>query len=254
MTYLTIFQLDKFQSAISFDTKAKAESFIKSCAEVAHTKALKNNETDSYLLAMNTGQELTASIQEVDALVKYEISYEKNGEHIETSYYATREEAVKAAKKIIDDLDYSASPEENYYGNWNIDNSEQNLKVNIKLKLVLLGTERENVIESYNCYDMKYAAAHFDEILAQYALVEKVVKAVTVKDARKRGLTNLGVGAAIAIVGLILTYLSYSNTRPGERYTIYTGLIAIGIVDAVIGLYYLINPKAALPKDKKKKK
>lgn len=253
MKYLTIFQMDKFQSASGFDTKAKAEAFVKSCAESAKTKALKNNETDDYILTMNNGQELCASIKEVDTLIKYELSYDKNDERIETSYYETRDAAVSAAKKILDDLDFSASPEENHYGCWNIDNTEQNLKVRLSLKLVLMGVERENVIESYNCYDMKYAASHFDEISAQYQLVEDVTKTVVVKEARKRGLKNLGIGAAIAIAGLIFTAISYSNAKPGGTYTVYTGIIAIGVIDAVVGLYYLINPKAALPKDKKKK-
>lgn len=253
MKYLTIFQMDKFQSAIGFDTKEAAEKFIKDCATAGKTKALKNNETDEYILAMNDGKELCASIKEVDTLIKYEITYDKNGERVETSYYDTREAAVKAAKKIIDDLDYTASEEENHYGHWSIDNSEQNLKVNVQLKLVLMGAERQNVIEAYNCYDMEYAASHFDEIAAEYALVEKVTATVTVKEARKRGIKNLCIGLAIAAAGLIFTGLSYSNAKPGGTYTVYTGVIAIGVIDAFVGLYYIINPKAALPKDKKKK-
>lgn len=253
MKELAIFQMDKFQSAIGFDTKAEAEKFINSCAAAAKTKALKNTETDEYILAMNNGKELRASIKAVDTLIKYEISYNKNGEHIETSYYNTREDAVKAAKKIIDELDYTASAEENHYGRWTIDNAEQNLKVSISLKLVLMSAERENVVETYNCYDMEYAASHFDEIAAEYALVERVTASVTVKEARKRGIKNLCIGAAIAVAGLIFTGISYSNARPGGKYTIYTGLIAIGVIDALVGLYYIINPKAALPKDKKKK-
>lgn len=253
MNYLTIFQMDKFQSAISFSTKKKAEDYIKTCATAGKTKALKNHESDDYLLDMSNGRELKVSIREIDALVKYELTYDKNDERVETSYYETRESAVTAAKKILDDLDYSASDEENYYGHWSIDNPEQKLKVRVNLHLVIVGTEHDNVIESYNCYDMKYAASHFDEIIAEYELVEDVTKTVVVKEARKRGLKNLGIGAAIAIAGLIFTGISYNTAKPGEKYTIFTGVIAIGIVDALFGLYYLINPKAALPKDKKKK-
>lgn len=253
MNYLTIFQMDKFQSAMSFSSQKKAEDFINECATAAKAKALKNNETSSYILTLSDGKELNASIQAVDTLVKYELTYDKNDERVETAYYETRTAAVTAAKKILDQLDYSASAEENHYGHWSINNAEQNLKVRINLKLVLVSAEHDNVIESYNCYDMKYAAEHLDEIAAEYALVENVTKTVVVKEARKRGLRNLGIGAAIAIAGLILTAISYNNAKPGERYTVYTGIIAIGVVDALIGLYYLINPKAALPKDKKKK-
>lgn len=253
MKYLAIFEVDKFQSALGFDSESQAEDYIKTCATAAKTKALQNNETNTYILTMNDGKELNASIKPVDTLIKYEITYDKNDERIETSYFETREAAVKAAEKILDDLDYSASAEEGHYGHWTVDNAEQNLKVRIKLKLTLVGAERKNVIEAYNCYDMKYAAAHFDEIMAEYKLVENVTKTVVVKEARKRGIKNLIIGLAIAAVGGIISLISYNNARPGERYTIYTGIIAIGIVDACVGLYYLINPKAALPKDKKKK-
>ncbi len=62
----------------------------------------------------------------------------------------------------------------------------------------------------------------------------------------KRGLINLLVGAGIAALGGILSFVSY-NAKPGESYTIYTGIIVIGIIDAICGIYYLIRPSAALP-------
>ena len=64
-------------------------------------------------------------------------------------------------------------------------------------------------------------------------------------------------GPGIAALGGILSFVSYNNAKPGESYTIYTGIIVIGIIDAICGIYYLIrpsqlflkinNPIAALP-------
>lgn len=66
---------------------------------------------------------------------------------------------------------------------------------------------------------------------------------------RKRGIKELLSGAGIAIVGGVATYLSYSTARPGGSYTVYTGIIAIGVIYAFKGLYDIAFP-AGLGKKK----
>lgn len=116
-----------------------------------------------------------------------------------------------------------------------------------------MGSEDENVVASYDSADMQAFCKNFDQEVTTLAAANQVENAELLKSGRKKGLINLGVGAAIAIVGALISYASYSNAKPGQTYTVYTGIIAIGVIDAVCGLYYLINPKATLPKDKKKK-
>lgn len=63
--------------------------------------------------------------------------------------------------------------------------------------------------------------------------------------ARKRGIKELLAGVALAAVGGIATAASYNSARPGETYTVYTGVIALGVVYACIGLWHVASPKVA---------
>lgn len=254
MKYLAVFQLDDFQSATDFASKAKAEEYITTIAKAARAKALKNNETDDFLITIaDNAASLTAKITPVDTTIKYRLAYYKNGELLETSHFDQRKAAVQRADQILDELGYEAAADEDALGHWQIANHEQNLAVDIKLQLVLVGSD-DHIVESYNAADMKYVCQNFTAIQAQLAATDAIATQASLQDARKKGLTNLGIGLAIAAVGAIISLISYNSARPGERYTIYTGIIVIGIIDAICGIYYLINPKAALPKDKKKRK
>lgn len=257
MKYLTIFQLDNFESATSFTSKQSAVKHIQDCATAAKTKALENREDSTYLLEIKTHdnqtKELKVVLKPVDTNVQYELTYEKNGQPEDTTYYSTRKAVVGQANKILDQLGYDASPAENRAGKWTINNPEQNLTVNLNARLVVMGSENENVVASYDSVDMLAFCKDFDAEVATLHQARQTEKTELLQSGRKKGLTNLGIGAAIALVGVLLSVASYTNAKPGQSYTVYTGLIVVGVIDAICGLYYLINPKATLPKDKKKK-
>lgn len=59
---------------------------------------------------------------------------------------------------------------------------------------------------------------------------------------RKKALKEFLIGAAVAAAGGIATAVSYNSARPGGSYTVYTGLIALGIVYAIKGLWGIIFP------------
>lgn len=61
-------------------------------------------------------------------------------------------------------------------------------------------------------------------------------------EGRKKALKEFLIGAGVAAVGGIITFISYSTAKPGERYTIFTGIIALGMVYAVHGLYRMAFP------------
>lgn len=48
-------------------------------------------------------------------------------------------------------------------------------------------------------------------------------------------------GIAIAIIGCVLTYLSYNSASPGGRYYVCTGLILLGIYMLIRGIAQLIR-------------
>ncbi len=59
---------------------------------------------------------------------------------------------------------------------------------------------------------------------------------------RKRGLIEIAAGVGLAAIGGLATAASYNAARPGESYTVYTGIIALGVVYACKGLYDAIFP------------
>lgn len=68
-------------------------------------------------------------------------------------------------------------------------------------------------------------------------------KVTTKASARKRGLIEFAAGAGLAAIGGIATMASYNAARAGETYTVYTGVIALGVVYAAIGLWHVAFPK-----------
>ncbi len=67
---------------------------------------------------------------------------------------------------------------------------------------------------------------------------------------RKRGIKEILGGVAITAVGGIMTAASYNAAKPGQSYTVYTGIIALGIVYAFKGIFDVVFP-AGLGKGKK---
>ncbi len=63
-----------------------------------------------------------------------------------------------------------------------------------------------------------------------------------VKSVRKRGIKELIGGVVVAVVGAVASYASYNMAKAGETYTVYTGIIVLGIVYAFKGVYDLAFP------------
>lgn len=59
---------------------------------------------------------------------------------------------------------------------------------------------------------------------------------------RKRGIKELIGGIVVAAIGGIVSFMSYSTAKVGERYHIYTGVIALGVVYAIKGLIDIAVP------------
>lgn len=66
---------------------------------------------------------------------------------------------------------------------------------------------------------------------------------------RKRGLAEIIGGAALAAIGGIASMVSYNNAKAGQTYTVYTGIIALGVVYAIKGIYDVAFPAGFGKKD-----
>ena len=258
MKYLTVFKINSFEAAEAFSSKAAAEKFIHDCAKAAKTKAFKNQEGENYIITVNDkegkSRDVSVEIQPIDAKLKYALNYDQNGQHVETSFHPTRKSLVARAQKILDGFDFEATAEETVAGKWTIEDAEQPLSVALTAKIATVGSENDNIIAEYANPDLKAYFKKIDAMLAQLALEEAAQNVADLQAARKKGLANLGIGIAIAAAGALLSYFSYQTSRPGEKYTVFTGLIVVGIIDALCGIYYIIRPKAALPKQKNSQK
>ena len=65
----------------------------------------------------------------------------------------------------------------------------------------------------------------------------------TDKDARKRGIKELIGGVVVAAAGGVASFASYNMAKAGETYTVYTGIIVLGIAYAIKGVIDIAFPK-----------
>lgn len=252
MKYLTIFQSDKLTAASSFTSHKLAVDYINNCAKAADARALENNENGTFLIESKKDNQsiFTVKIEPVDTEVKYELT-SNDGSKTETTYYTTRKALIDKVHETLDGYGFDASTEEDTTGEWSVRSSERNLNLTLSAKLTVMA-DGDTVVSSYQSCDMLAFSKNITANLAKVDQDNTILTADQLKAGRKKGLVNLCIGLAIAAVGGLMSYVSYSNARPGEKYTIYTGFIAIGVIDAICGLYYLINPKATISKNKKK--
>ncbi len=100
---------------------------------------------------------------------------------------------------------------------------------------------KQNIIEEFACMDMRRVFSSADARQAKE--LESVYPILRAKAAK-----IIGLGIVFLLIGGALTGMSYQGTKPGNRFTVFTGLIFVGIYDIVRGLYYLANPKAMIKK------
>lgn len=60
--------------------------------------------------------------------------------------------------------------------------------------------------------------------------------------ARKKAVKEFAIGLAAAALGAGISFASYSSAKPGGTYTVYTGVIVLGVVYACKGLFGLVFP------------
>ena len=113
---------------------------------------------------------------------------------------------VERAHVILDELGYDASTEEDRAGKWSINNPDQNLVLNLNANLVVMGSDNENVVATYGAADIQSFCKNFEQ---EVSTLNQAEKSEQLKAGRKKGLINLGIGAAIAIVGALVSYASY---------------------------------------------
>ena len=122
MKYLAIFQLAGSESAASFTSKKAAEEFIKTCATLAKAKLTTLDDTYTLRTSRKNPIEITASVSPIDTTIEYQLTHDRDGATLDTTYYTTRRSAVSAAHKILDQLGFVAGSGEDEAGTWAVNN------------------------------------------------------------------------------------------------------------------------------------
>ena len=167
MKYVVIYNLDSVKSALSFDSHNDAVDYINSCSNYAgdNMREMSSINADSHRMTLKNGKIIKISIEEYpDSKVRFDLSYDKNGRHIETRRFTKRRLAVNFANKILDDLDCHADENEDEFGEWSVDDPERNLRAHIGMNLVILGAKESS---DYDTLDIKSTASS-DEVKQAY--------------------------------------------------------------------------------------
>lgn len=312
MKYLVIYHLENVKSALCFDSHDDAVDYINACSKNAddNMREMTSVSADLHEMTLRNGKKIRILIEEQpDSRIRYDLSYNKNGRHIETRRFTKRQLAVNFANKILDELGCFADESENEFGEWIVNDPETNTKAQIILSLVILSDKensdydilgvkstasseeikqayrkmaikyhpdkggdpkkfqkihdayerllsgsskasRQTVNKSFNSVDMRYFFSHLDEMQDRMKAELDAELEPVLQQIREKATGLIIRGILEAIVGGVLTAASYgsASSRGGGVYTIFYGLIIFGIWNALKGIYYACNPKAALKK------
>ena len=111
------------------------------------------------------------------------------------------------------------------------------------------GTQK--VQESFNNIDMRNFFDSYDELQEEIRQETEAAMQPFYNEVRSKAAGLIVMGIIEFLLGAGITAASYNSASPGGTYTIFGGLIFVGIYNFFRGLYYLANPKALLKKIKK---
>lgn len=314
MKYLVIHSLNNLSTASCFDSHDDAIDFINFCSRKLgdYLDEIKKISKDKYRMTLENGTNIDIRIEEYpDSRVRFDLSYDKNGRHIETRRFSKKSLAVSFAHKILSRYDCDPDAHEDEFGEWTVNDRASGLNLHLLIKLVVLGETKssdydvlglksdasmdevkqafrklaikyhpdkggdpekfakihdayERIIdgtatksgsktptESFLAMDMSHFFANYDELVKKKEdeALEPLYGQVRLKAS---GLIFRGI--VEALIGGALTAASYNaaSTSSSGTYTIFSGLIIVGIWNFFKGIYYYSNPKALIEKAKRK--
>ena len=316
MKYVVVYDLGTVKSAFSFDDRDDAIAYIDTCSDYAgeNMSEMVSINEDLYEMTLKNGKMIKISVEEYpDNRVRFDLSYNKNGRHIETRRFTKRHLAVNFAKKTLDELDYFVDEDEDENGEWIVDDPETNTRARLGLSLVIVtnketsdydilgvnssassdeikrayrkmaikyhpdkggdqkkfqdihdayeritaGTSKktsQSVLKSFANMNMRYFFKNFDSIVRQDIEIPEAELKPIIAQIKSKAVNLIIYGILEMILGGGLTSTSFSRAASGggSSFTIFWGLVAVGVWSFFRGIYYYCNPKAMLKKILKK--
>lgn len=168
MKYIATYSIGETVSAYVFDSHDDAVDYINLCSEHAEDKIkeLVTLGPDYHKMVLENGNEIRIRIKSYPSeKVRFDLSYDKNGRHVETRRFTKRYLAVNFANKTLDKLDCEADENENEFGEWIVNDSNRNLKAHLELKVVILNDDTDDA--DYRTLGVKLGATE-EEIKQAY--------------------------------------------------------------------------------------
>jgi hypothetical protein len=146
MKYLAVYSFDnRMKTAYAFDNHDDAVDYVNACTKSAgrHVREVVSVGEDAYRMTMRKKNEnISISIDEfADEKIRYDLAYYRDGNLIEVRRFKNRDFAVNFATRILKNLGYAASEEENSCGEWKIQSQETDLDIELSLSLVVLNNK-----------------------------------------------------------------------------------------------------------------
>lgn len=241
MKYIVVYNIKNFESAYCFDSISAANHYINECSEFLGKDLKKLKKINDHQFEMQVRQfeqKILINILECqDSDVSFELTVSEGEKITEAKQFKSREEAVQFVKKELAKFEEKAEESEDETGDWSVIKDH---KVTHQYILTLIlknqkSSTGENV-KRYANSNMNYFLKQRKDGLNQIAKNDKAA-------ARSGGVSSILVGLAMAIIGGALTILSYSTTRAGGKYFVFTGLIIYGVLSVLAGIVQLIRGK-----------
>lgn len=241
MKYIVVYNIKNFESAYCFDSISAANHYINECSEFLGKDLKKLKKINDYEFEMQVRQfeqKIFIKILECkDSDVSFELSISEGEKITETKQFESREEAVQFVKKELAKFEEKAEESEDETGDWSVIKDHKVTHQYI-LTLILKNHKSDSgeTTKRYANSNMNYFLKQRKDGLNQIAKNDKAA-------ARSGGVSSILVGLAMAIIGGALTILSYSTTRAGGKYFVFTGLIIYGVLSVLAGIVQLIRGK-----------
>ena len=228
MKHTVIFTLNDFDSAYSFDTKQDAIDYIHQCSSLL-------------------GDSITELKQVSDIKYEAKVVISENDKIIGTQCFDNRKSALESVAEKLADENSELTPGSNEMGRWYVMDEEKKIKKIYSLNFLFLDPNK-TLKSAPNKAPERLAMMRFPNTDMRQFIEKQRESLDLTKDAVKRAKAASGSGSIVGgllmmIIGGALTFGSYSSTRPGGRYFVFSGLMIYGFFYFIAGIVSKLRKK-----------
>lgn len=251
MKHTVIFTLNDFDSAYSFDTKQDAIDYIYQCSSLlgdSITELKQVNDIKYEAKVVKTGGKVKFDLLESqESDIAYELVISENDKIIDTRRFDNRKSALESVAELLANENTKLIPGSNEMGRWYVMDEEKKIKKIYSLNFLFLDPNK-TLKSAPNKAPERLAMMRFPNTDMRQFIEKQRESLDLTKDAVKRAKAASGSGSIVGgllmmIIGGALTFGSYSSTRPGGRYFVFSGLMIYGFFYFIAGIVSKLRKK-----------